>query len=269
MIKQISCIGCGWLGLDLAKHCIANGFTVKGSTTSREKLKILSTHGISPFLIQLNETKITGNISDFLTDSETVIINIPPGLRKNPNKNHVEELRHVVEAIEASEVKNVLYISSTSVFKEDYNFTKITEHQKPNATSNSGKQLIAIENMLLKNSSFNTTVLRFGGLFGGDRHPAKYLSGRSNLKNPDAPINLIHKTDSIGIILNILENNIWNVSFNAVFPKHSTKKNYYTNYCKAHQLPLPIFNTSGISKGKLIDSSKLMQCLNYTFKETP
>ena len=82
-------------------------------------------------------------------------------------------------------------------------------------------------------------------------------------------INLIHKNDCIGIILNLLKNNIWNVYLNAVFPKHSTKKNYYTNYCKHHNLPLPIFNTSEISKGKIIDSYKLAQLLNYTFKETP
>jgi nucleoside-diphosphate-sugar epimerase len=266
---QISIIGCGWLGLDLAKNLIANGYTIKGSTTSKDKLDVLKTEPIIPFLIRLNETEITGNSSKFLSNSETIIINMPPGLRKNPNKNHVAEIKHLVKAIEKSSIKNVLYISSTSVFKEDFNFTKITEHQQPNATSNSGKQLIEIENLLIKNSNFNTTILRFGGLLGDDRHPAKHLSGRSNLKNPKAPINLIRKNDCMGIILNLIKNNIWNVSLNAVFPKHSTKKNYYTNYCKAHGLPLPIFNTSENSKGKIIDSYKLVQLLNYTFKKTP
>jgi nucleoside-diphosphate-sugar epimerase len=55
------------------------------------------------------------------------------------------------------------------------------------------------------NSRFKTTILRFGGLIGEDRNPIRFLAGRENLENPDAPINLIHQTDCIGIILRIIE----------------------------------------------------------------
>ena len=36
---KIGIIGCGWLGLPLAKLFLKNGFLVKGSTTSKEKIK--------------------------------------------------------------------------------------------------------------------------------------------------------------------------------------------------------------------------------------
>jgi len=36
-MTQISILGCGWLGLPLAKAILENEFSVKGSTTSREK----------------------------------------------------------------------------------------------------------------------------------------------------------------------------------------------------------------------------------------
>jgi 3-hydroxyisobutyrate dehydrogenase-like beta-hydroxyacid dehydrogenase len=32
--KSISILGCGWLGVPLAKHLIQKGFSVKGSVTS-------------------------------------------------------------------------------------------------------------------------------------------------------------------------------------------------------------------------------------------
>ena len=89
MKEEISLIGCGWLGLPLACYLIDKGFNVKGSTTSKEKLDLLRTYNIEGFLIELNETEILGNYSEFLTGSETLIINIPPGLRKRPTKNHV------------------------------------------------------------------------------------------------------------------------------------------------------------------------------------
>ena len=43
---KISILGCGWLGFPLAKSLVEKGFSVKGSTTSENKLSILSTAGI-------------------------------------------------------------------------------------------------------------------------------------------------------------------------------------------------------------------------------
>ncbi|WP_179334115.1 NAD(P)H-binding protein [Winogradskyella costae] len=269
MKTQISIIGCGWLGLSLAKELVKDNYTVNGTTTTKEKLDVLENHQIHPFLIILNETAISGSYSKFLTGSDTIIINIPPGLRKNPNKNHVAELRLLIQQIEAHAIKNVLYISSTSVFENEDNFPIITAATTPNATSDSSKQLIEIEHMLQANSNFNTTILRFGGLIGETRHPAKFLSGKADVSDPEAPINLIHKTDAIGIIKTILKNDLWNVVLNAAYPLHPSKKDYYINQCQLKNLALPSFNTEDKSKGKIIESKLTMQLLNYTFKIAP
>jgi len=267
--NKISIIGCGWLGLPLAKYLSNEGFVIKGSTTSSKKLELLKTHHIEGFLIHLNETEISGNYSKFLANSETLIINIPPGLRNNPTKNHVTEIRNLISVIEEHNIKNVIYISSTAVFNDTVHFPEITDTTIPNTTSDSGKQLIEIEQLLRNNPNFNTTILRFGGLFDEERHPAKYLSGKTNVSNHQAPINLIHKDDCIQIISTILKNELWNVSLNAVYPSHPGKKTYYSAYCEYHNLALPEFNTSAKSKGKIVASSKLVQLLNYTFKQTP
>lgn len=267
MKKQISIIGCGWLGFPLAKNLVNKGYKVKGSSTSEGKLKTISEANIEAYVIALNEEGITGNYTDFLTGTETVVINIPPGLRKDPDKNHVAEIQHLINALENQNIKNVIYISSTSVFKDETNIPIINADTVPNAISNSGKQLIAIENMLRMNTSFNTTIIRFGGLFDAQRHPSTYLAGRKNLSNPNAPVNLIHKEDCINIITLIIENNIWNETFNAANPNHPTKKDYYTLYCKQHQLELPKFNASEKSKGKIIGNTKLEQLLDYSFKQ--
>ena len=263
--KHIGILGCGWLGLPLGEALTDENYKIKGTTTSEAKMKKLSGSKIEAHQIILKPEGIYGNISNFLENVETLIINIPPGLRKNPEKNHVAELQHLIEAIENSDVKNVLYVSSISVFANATHFPEYHSSSTPNSESSTAKQLIEIENLLQHNSSFNTTILRFGGLIGNDRHPAKYLSGRTNISNPQAPINLIHRIDCIAIISELIKNNFWNVTLNAVFPHHPTKQTYYCSYCKTHQLKLPEFNTSQKSKGKLIDSSKLVQLLNYSF----
>lgn len=267
MKKKISIIGCGWLGFPLAKHFVDNGYVVKGSTTTKAKLKTLSNAGIEAFTIQLNEKGITGNYPDFFKESDTVIINIPPGLRKNPNKNHVEEIQHLIKAIATQSIKNIIYISSTSVFNDESDFPVINDSSAPNATTSSAKQLIAIEDALQKNPKFNTTIIRFGGLYDAQRHPAKFLAGKTNVSNPEAPVNLIHKEDCINIISLVLKKNIQNEILNAVHPDHPSKKEYYTNYCKEHQLELPKFNMEEKNKGKLIESIKLEQLLNYSWKQ--
>lgn len=269
MKTQISIIGCGWLGLPLAKTLIKEGFAINGSTTSKDKLNALETLQIKPYLVILNETNISGEYSKFLTGSETVIINIPPGLRKSPTKNHVAEIKHLMQAIEKQSIKNVLYISSTSVFKDQVEFPIITTKTAPNTTINNTKQLIEIEQMLETNSNFNTTILRFGGLIDQERHPSKILSGKNNVSNPEAPINLIHKTDCIAIILSIIKKELWNVKLNAAYPKHPTKKDYYSTYCKRENLPLPKYDSSKESIGKIIDSTTLVQLLNYSFQVEP
>jgi nucleoside-diphosphate-sugar epimerase len=262
-------MGCGWLGLSLANELIKDNYTVNGTTTTKEKLQVLETHHINPFLITLSETAVLGSYSEFLTGSDTLIINIPPGLRKNPTKNHVAELRLLMHQIEAHAIKNVLYISSTSVFENEDDIPVITAATTPNATSDSGKQLIEIEHMLQANSNFNTTILRFGGLVGNERHPAKFLSGKTHVSDPEAPVNLIHKTDAIGIIMAILKNGLWNVVLNAAYPAHPNKKDYYIEQCERKNLTPPSFNGVEKSKGKIIESKLVVQLLSYTFKVAP
>ena len=47
-MTKISILGCGWLGFPLAKALLSKGLSVKGSTTSSEKLATLEKAGITP-----------------------------------------------------------------------------------------------------------------------------------------------------------------------------------------------------------------------------
>lgn len=263
---QISILGCGWLGLPLAKLFIENNYTLKGSTTSVDKIDALKEATVKPYIIKINEAQIHGDIAGFLEGSSILIINIPPGLRKQPQKNHVTELKHLINCIDKSTIKHVLYVSSTSVFKDEESLPIITAYSLPNAKTNSAKQLIAIEKLLKSNTNFKTTILRFAGLFDADRHPGKFLSGKENIKNPNAPVNLIHKKDCVSLILKLIQNNIWEETFNAANPSHPLKENYYTSYCKTNNLTPPKFEKNSVSRGKTVDASKLVQLLNYSFK---
>jgi nucleoside-diphosphate-sugar epimerase len=267
-MTQISILGCGWLGLPLAKALLENDFSVKGSTTSNDKLSMLKNSGIQPCLISLSEDEIVGNLTDFLENSKILIIDVPPKLRGSEKENFVSKIRNLIPFIEKSAVENVLFISSTSVYGEDNLI--VTEETELNPDTESGKQLVQAEQLLQSNPNFKTTILRFGGLIGEDRHPIKFLAGRTNIENPNAPINLIHQEDCIGIILKILrqaqnDKLEWNETFNAATPFHPSRKEYYTHKAIEFNLPLPKFNSETLTFGKTIDSSKIEKVLGYTF----
>lgn len=266
MNKQISILGTGWLGLPLAKHLIANGYTIKGSTTSVDKLNILKNSGIDPYIVELKETTSEDQTASFLEKSKVLIINIPPGLRRNPESNFVAKIEHIIPYIITSGVEKVLFISSTSVYTDEEGFPKITSDTIPNATKNAGKQLIETEKLLRNHPSFKTTILRFAGLFDRRRHPATMLSKRKNIQNPLAPVNLIHREDCIGIIQKIIELDQWNQIFNASYPAHPPKAEYYSTICKQMNLPIPDYDFETPSRGKVIDSENLQNRLAYTFQ---
>ena len=267
-MTQISILGCGWLGLPLAKSLIEKGNSINGSTTSESKLSILKDSGINPFLAALESESVSESIIDFLAKSEILIIDIPPKLRAaNPDsekKVFVEKIKTLIPFIEKSEIKRVLLVSSTSVYGDDNDF--ITEETNPNPDTESSKQLVLAEKILRENQNFETTILRFGGLIGEDRHPVKFLAGKENLENPDAPINLIHLNDCIGIIEAILNQSKWNDVFNAAAPFHPTREEYYTQKAKEQNLTLPKFSSEKSDIRKIISSEKIETILNYKFR---
>ena len=151
-MTKISILGCGWLGLPLAKAVLQNGFVVKGSTTSIEKLSLLYEVGITPFLIALSEKETTGNLSEFLADSEILIIDVPPKLRGSETENFVSKIKNIVPFLEKSTVQKVLFISSTSVYNDDEAF--VTKETIPKPDTESGKQLLETEQLLQSNINF-------------------------------------------------------------------------------------------------------------------
>lgn len=263
---QVSILGCGWLGLPLAQSLINNGFFVNGSTTSPAKMEQLSALGINPFLLSITANGIEGDIAAFLKGIDILIIDIPPKLRGENKESFVDKIKTLVPFIEATGITKVMFASSTAVYAEDN--TLVTEETLPYPETESGKQLLEAEGLLV-NAKFKTTILRFGGLTGEDRQPVKFLSGRENIENPDGPVNLIHQKDCIGIMMKVIETNSWGEIFNAAAPYHPTREEHYTKQAEALNLPLPGFSHDKPSVGKTVSSKKVVEVLGYDFGSYP
>jgi len=266
MTNRIAIMGCGWLGLPLAKVLIADGYLINGSTTSTEKLGNLKDVGIHPYLISLTEDGIEGDINGLLSNVDALVINVPPKLRGGHKENYVKKMQLLHGAIRSSEVKKIIFVSSTSVYGDIDG--KVTEETTPEPVTESGKQLVVSEDIFRKDNSLEATIIRFGGLIGPDRHPVTMLSGRKNLSNGNAAVNLIHLNDCIGIITEILKKNWWGETFNGVYPYHPTKQQYYTSKALGKGLQVPDYNAASEKKGKIVSSYTLTNVKDFKFTTT-
>ena len=257
-------MGCGWLGFPLAQSLIKQGFKVYGTTTSTDKLPVLEKAGIVPFLVSVSEERIEGQIVELLGNSESLIINIPPKLRGSNRGNYVQKMALVRQAVIASKIRNIVFISSTSVYGDGQG--KVTEVVPPEPTSESGKQVLSAEKLISNIPNVETTIIRFGGLIGKDRHPITMLSGKKDLRNGNHPVNLIHLDDCVALINSVLKKHWWGEVFNAVYPIHPTKEKYYQQIALKRGVMPPEYVQNSKFSGKIIDSSKLISVKKFRFK---
>jgi nucleoside-diphosphate-sugar epimerase len=264
--ETITILGCGWLGLPLAKALIAEGHAVKGSTTREDKLDLLRDAGVEPFLVKLDPEMEGEDLADFL-QSDILVVNIPPPRRDDVAEFHIQQISSLIDALRQSPVRSVLFVSSTSVYPMLNR--EVSEDDAVDPESPVGQALLHVEEMLLQEPGFQTTVLRFGGLVGYDRTPEKYLGRMTEIAFPDQPMNLIHRDDCVRIMAEIIHLQQWGEVFNACSPLHPRKLDYYSSAAETSGIPLPPqASADGPSPFKLVSSRKLVGALNYTFLHT-
>ena len=259
-IKTISILGCGWLGVPLAKHFLEDGFAVKGSVTSEEKFEMLRDAGILPFRIVLSDTEVILDDPDFFK-CDVLVISIPPRRIEDIEQVFPSQIRRLVPFIVKAGIQKVIFISSTSVYPDQNQLAHENEILFPDKAS--GKALVDAENLLREESWFKTTIVRFGGLIGADRNPARFLL-KSAQPIANAPVNLIHQDDCIGIISAIVKQELWGETLNACCPEHPMKKDFYEKAAIQSGLPVPVISEE-LAAFKTIDTSKLIRLLNYQF----
>lgn len=236
-MKTIGILGCGWLGLPLAQNLIEKGYTVKGTTTSLDKLKYFEEQGIDPYLLDLYTDDYSAVLNTFLNGIDTLIITIPP-FRNEDTPTYALNFKKLIEPIETQQIKNVIMMSSVSVYAPSS--VTITEQCTEYSQEATAQQILAAEQVLMSNSHFTTCVLRLGGLYGHNRKPVEYICKKAFLDNPDMPINMIHLEDIIAYTVAMVIKPVAQTAiYNIVSPSFKSRLDYYSQQAKENNLTLP------------------------------
>jgi len=271
MISPVSILGCGWLGRALGGYLVERDVRVRGSTTTPEKLDALRQDGIEPVHLTL-DPDLTGE-PGALFQSPVLVLNVPPPRGSDDVRSvHRRQIEAVRDAAVDGGIEWVLFASSTGVYPNVER--TVTEADCPPGQPDAlpgprratGEALLDVEALLMETPSLDTTVVRLGGLYGGDRNPGRFLAGRTGVGRPDGPVNLIHQDDAVGVFAALLEQDVRGEVLNACADEHPTRRAFYTQAAEALGLEPPTFDDTDTATGKRVSNEKLKARCGYQFQ---
>lgn len=260
---KICIIGCGWLGLPLGAQMARSGWTVKGSTTRTPKMSQLAIEGIIPFHAVASPSLESEQLERLL-DCDIAIVTVPPSSREGIGDWPLLVHQGIARALVNHGVREVILLSSTSVYPQENGVMKEADAARV-PSLHSGVVMLDLEKVFVHHTEFRTTVLRLAGLVGGERHPAKFLRGSGVMKRPEAPVNLVHRDDVIGVITHLIQNELFGNTYNVTAPEHPSRRDFYNAASQDYGLKAPEWE-EGNGAHRIIDGSALKSAMNYGFK---
>lgn len=248
-------VGCGWLGKKLGLYATEQGLNVFGTTRSSSNFSDLSENNIKPVKLELPATSLS---EIRLPETDTVLISISPG-RGGDRSDYPKLMGQLAQVLAERNVQVIMY-SSTSVYGNAKG--EVTEDDAtPDPKSNNA--IVAAEGELRKHIP-EAVILRLAGLYGEDRHPAKYMAGRKDISGRDAPVNLVHREDVIQATMEIIQKNTKGEIFNICSTNHPAKAEIYSAVAERLEMKKPKFLKGG-GDGKVVSSEKLRNTFKLDF----
>ena len=250
--------------MPLANKLLEQGHRVLGTTTTPEQLPLLAAAGIEARLLQLGSSfgaAEEAGLTEWLRPADILVLNVPP--RAAVAGGYPQLLRPVHRAVAAARTKAVLLVSPTGVYPDEPRLMRETDAV---STRDAASDVLRTEGHFVpRYGQWQSTVVRLGGLIGPGRAPGRFLAGRHNLPQGNAPTNLLHLTDAVGVLSTIIGHHIWGHTLNVCAQQHPLRADFYPLAATYLGLEPPTFQPGG-SGGKTIDSSRLRSLVPYAFQ---
>ncbi len=203
---RVVIVGCGYVGLELARGLAANGHEVTGVRRSDAGLDAVDSVGDGVRAVRADATD-EASLSA-LPDADAVVFAASSGGRgaAAAREVYVEGLRNVIEAYgaRADPPDRLVYTSSTGVYG-DHDGAWVDEETPIEPTTEKTRVLADAEELALSgvaDHDIDGTVTRFAGLYGLDRYRLeRYLEGPVTA----GYLNMVHRDDAAGAIRHLLE----------------------------------------------------------------
>ena len=224
-MKKISIIGLGWLGEVLALLLQEQGHAVIGSTTTHEKQVRLKARGLDTLHFCFSPQP-EGIDFERLFQSDILVITLPPRGRSSDGAAYLAQLQQLRVLLDASAIKEVIFISSTGIYPEQGRDQAYDENEVLTERTAGNATLLLAEQLMDRARSYAMTIVRFGGLMGEGRIPGAYFSDKEAVQG-HSRVNFIHQQDAAALVAWVIEKGLWNQTFNGVAPLHPRRRAVY------------------------------------------
>ena len=268
-MKAVTIAGLGWLGLPLADLFIHKGYSVAGTTTRAEKRDKIANTSLSVALFDLYQSQTCTLPNDYFNNS-TLILNIPPG-RQNFNPTvYSNKMCALIDHAMAQGLKQLVFISTTSVFGITTGIITNNTPVAPNTAS--ALAHVEIESHIFKHYKDRACIVRPSGLIGPNpqlvkseeitfRHPVFSLSKKEALDSGENPVNLIHQADLLKAIAVIVDEALCGKTYNLSAIEHPNRREYYTWCAEQLGLPQPKFSKAKHDPQRLVKSAMVQKVI--------
>lgn len=266
---SISIIGCGWVGLPTGRVLVQEGHHVQGSTTRSSRQAELADAGVESYVMAFRPAPTPA--APALFESDVLICTLPPGRSNADEAPYPDQIAMLMAQAQAHGVARVIYTSSTGVYPPtngavtEEAVDPHTPHTAPAPRRSTADAVRDAEQIVVTAYPERAVILRLGGLFGPERHPGRFIAGRTDVKRPEGPVNMVHQQDVVGVIRAIIEQEAVQGVFNVVAPKHPTRRAFYEAAARDYGGDPPTFADDSNADGKRVVSAKLMNTLGYVF----
>lgn len=260
--QKVFIVGLGWLGLPLAFSLIAAQAKVYGSVSSEQKR-----NSYAPYIDTQHFNLYTSLPSSLLPSSfadAAMVLNIPPGRSNFDQKPFVQNMLQLVDHAMQNGLEQLIFVSTTAVFNGHFGGVINSTNTKPTTASGFAHQ--HIEQYLLSHYPDKVCIIRASGLIGPTfdinkqviqyRHPVFSLSAKTDIRNGNDRVNLVHQSDLIAAISQLIKLKMTAKSLNLAAIEHPTRFEYYTWCAKQLGLTPPSFNQQDLLLNKRLEITK-------------
>lgn len=245
-------VGCGYLGLRVARLWRHAGDEVVAVTRSADRAGRLEQEGLRPVIADVTQPESLRA----LPDCDTVLHAVGYDRAAAPSKRqvYVDGLQSVLRQIEGR-CGRLIHISSTSVYGQQDGQT-VDEDSVCEPTEDSGCICLDAERLVRNSSLPSAMILRLSGIYGPDRllsrmetlRTSQPLAGRA-----EAWLNLIHVDDAARAVLAAAERiadsrtadrSLWLISDDLPVPR----RDYYSLLAQLCGAPAPAFDEQSTAR---------------------
>ncbi len=265
-MKKVAIVGLGWLGMPLALSLSARGWQVTGSKTTLDGVEAARMCGIDGYQLQLTpELVCESDDLDALLDADALVITLPARRTGEGDDFYLQAVQEIVDSALAHNIPRIIFTSSTSVYGETEGSVKETSPLEP--VTASGRVLRELETWLHDLPGTSVDILRLAGLVGPERHPGRFLAGKTDVANGAHGVNLVHLEDVISAITLLLQAPKGGHIYNLCAPAHPTRAEFYSLMARQMNLDAPVFRTQTQNgHGKLVDGNRICNELGFEYQ---